>query len=219
MFTLNPLGFQENSDNKVDKIYLELAGMIAGGELKAGTIISENEIAAKYGISRTPVREALRRLQQDRWVTVIRGVGMQVTPISMTELREILEVKELLECSAIQKAALSATPKDLCAIEKCYEEMTLCEENERLMYLDFEIHHCIWKLTDNTILFDYLRDMHARYFRAWKYFLDEGRQINRSELCATLGEIIRCIKEKDLNAVPEAEHRHEEFHRRELSAF
>lgn len=216
---LNPLGFSEESDSKVDKIYLELCGRIAAGEYKPGEILSENSIAEQCNVSRTPVREALRRLQQDRWVSVIRGVGMQVAPIDLSEIRDIMEVQEVLESYAIKKACERAEEGDLTEMRDLLDKLSAAEHNDAFTMLDSEFHMVIWSLTENVILHDMLRDQQARYYRAWKYFLGATGKVDKDSLISTLSEIYRAVSEKDAASVHEAVHQHMEFHKKELSMF
>lgn len=88
-----------------ERAYRELKGLILENELPAGLQMLESEAAARLGMSRTPVREAMVRLEQEGMVELRPRHGMRVLPLSATDLAEIYEVLTALETSAVETAA------------------------------------------------------------------------------------------------------------------
>lgn len=88
-----------------DRAYAEVRAAILQGELRPGTMLSENELAARLGTSRTPVRAALTRLQDEGWVTIYPQRGVLVRELSEREVREAAEVRHALESAGVQLAA------------------------------------------------------------------------------------------------------------------
>lgn len=102
-----------------DRAYATLREQILDGELPAGTVLAEVEQAARLGVSRTPLREALSRLAADGLVSSHSGRGLVVTDVSIERIRELFEVREALE---EQAARLAAKRRDVTVFEALREE-------------------------------------------------------------------------------------------------
>jgi DNA-binding GntR family transcriptional regulator len=90
-------------------VYERLRDLIVRGQLAPGARLVERDIAARFSTSRTPVRSALQRLQQERWVTVPDGgkhARLVVAPLTTDDVRELFEVVGALEAAAARRAAL-----------------------------------------------------------------------------------------------------------------
>src|SRR5882757_7741284 len=88
-------------------VYSSVRDAIVSTELEPGRQISENELAARLGVSRTPVREALARLRDDRLVEIVPQFGTFVSRISVAGVDDAQFLREALECSAVRLAAES----------------------------------------------------------------------------------------------------------------
>jgi DNA-binding GntR family transcriptional regulator len=117
---------REKRESRVDQAYAEIRRRILDNYYAPGHQVLEQELAADLGMSRTPVREALVRLQNERFVQLIPRHGMRVVPLSIQELREVYEVLTSLELTAIERLARAELDDDsLAAIEKSVDEMDL----------------------------------------------------------------------------------------------
>ena len=113
-------------ESRVDQAYAEIRRRILDNYYAPGHQVLEQELAADLGMSRTPVREALVRLQNERFVQLIPRHGMRVVPLSIQELREVYEVLTSLELTAIERLARAELDEAaLAAIEKPVDEMDL----------------------------------------------------------------------------------------------
>jgi DNA-binding GntR family transcriptional regulator len=111
-------------ESRVDHAYAEIRRRILDNYYAPGHQVLEQELAAELGMSRTPVREALVRLQNERFVQLIPRHGMRVVPLSIQELREVYEVLTSLELTAIDRLArLDLEEEALATIEKTVDEM------------------------------------------------------------------------------------------------
>ena len=108
--TAPPLG---EAASLADQAYFAIRDLIVTLELAPGEAISEPELTARLGIGRTPVREALRRLAQERLVEVYPRRGMFVTTVDVRDLARLCEVRAVLEPEAARLAAERATQLDL----------------------------------------------------------------------------------------------------------
>jgi DNA-binding GntR family transcriptional regulator len=85
---------------------------ILAGRLPPGTLLSQTDIAARFGVSRIPVRDALQQLSSERLVIVLPGKGAQVVELTTGELAEIYDIRMLLECDLLRRAVERACPED-----------------------------------------------------------------------------------------------------------
>src|SRR5919202_4680398 len=101
-----------------DEVYARLRAAIVTAELEPGRQLSENEVAGRFGVSRTPVREALVRLRDDRLVEIVPQLGTFVSPISTRAVADAQFIREALECAAVRAAAARVTAEDIDGLEQ-----------------------------------------------------------------------------------------------------
>src|ERR1700689_4154419 len=89
-----------------DAVYLQLRDDIISGALPTGAVLREAELVTRFGVSKTPLRDALVRLQKDGFVDIPPYRSAVVVGYSQTDLREIYELRELLEGACARQAAL-----------------------------------------------------------------------------------------------------------------
>jgi DNA-binding GntR family transcriptional regulator len=132
------------------QVYRALREAIVAAEFEPGQRISENELTVRLGVSRTPIREALARLRDERFVQVIPQLGTYVTRISTAAVEDAQFVREALECAAVRIAAQRATTADIAALEglvRRQEEVVANDDFERFAVLDDEFHAAICELS------------------------------------------------------------------------
>src|SRR5918997_6920564 len=100
-----------------DQVYLTLREAIVSAELEPGRRLSENELADLLGVSRTPVREALARLRDERLVAIVPQLGTFVTLLSHQAVEDAAFVREALECAAVRLAVDNADDAALAALQ------------------------------------------------------------------------------------------------------
>src|SRR3954452_13438189 len=106
-----------------DQAYLALRELIVSLELQPGALVKEPELVERLGIGRTPVREALRRLSQEKLIEVYPRRGMVVTTVDVRDLARLCEVRAVLEPEAARLAAERATQADLDTIAELLTEL------------------------------------------------------------------------------------------------
>jgi len=99
------------------RVYQRLRGDILTLALKPGELVVENELARRFGVSKTPVREALALLEQDGLVSVLPRRGYLVTAVTAADVYEMFEVRAALEGTAAELAATRMTAEDLERLE------------------------------------------------------------------------------------------------------
>jgi len=91
----------------VAQVYDDLSGRILTGQLRPGEALSETKMAAHYGLSRTPIRQAFHRLSVEGLLSIVPQVGSFVAPIQLSAVRDAQFVRQTLECCAVHGAALA----------------------------------------------------------------------------------------------------------------
>lgn len=159
-----------------DRAYEAIQDRLVRLDIRPGAPISEEELCASLGLSRTPVREALKRLERDRLVVAYPRRGTFATDINVTDLRHIEEVRELLEPAAAASAARLATARDRAAFRTLAAELTSMTSPEatpdELMILDMRVHRAVYSATHNPYLEDTLVHYGNLAIRIWCLFLD-----------------------------------------------
>jgi DNA-binding GntR family transcriptional regulator len=145
-------------------MYTQLRKDIVGGQLRPGEQLGEGMLAKRYGVSRTPVREALLRLEQDGLVTRTPQ-GSFVRVRSPEEILDIYEARIALEGAVAAAAARKHTPFDLATLRDAHERFAT-GDSEELASTNRRFHHMLWQAGHNLTLIDLLSriDSHmARY--------------------------------------------------------
>ncbi|MFC5218198.1 GntR family transcriptional regulator [Streptomyces coerulescens] len=145
-------------------------------EIRPGAPINEEQLAQSLGVGRTPVREALKRLQYERLITTYPRRGTFATDVNITDLAHISEVRLELEPLAAAQAARRATAADRAALTALRHKLTSAgsprHEAVDLLHLDLQVHRAIYAATRNP----YLEDTLVRYdnlaTRIWCLFIE-----------------------------------------------
>jgi DNA-binding GntR family transcriptional regulator len=146
-----------------DRAYLRLREEIIRVELAPGTVLREDELMQRIGVGRTPVREAIQRLQRDGFVTVLPRRGTLVSEINITDLAAIYEVRKHLESRASRLAAERAGDDDRRAAGELIGELeaiTVDDGYDALLPLDRRIHRFVYGCAKNSFLAETLDQYH-----------------------------------------------------------
>jgi DNA-binding GntR family transcriptional regulator len=140
----------------VDRAYHEIRRRILDNVYTPSHQVLELQLAADLGMSRTPVREALVRLQNERFVQLIPRHGMRVMPLSLEDLREVYEVLTALELTAIERLARSELSREaIVTIERSLKALDAAlkrKDVEAWAAADEEFHRTLLALPGNTRL-------------------------------------------------------------------
>jgi DNA-binding GntR family transcriptional regulator len=177
-----------------DQAYLALREMIVSLELQPGALVKEAELVERLGIGRTPVREALRRLAQERLIEVFPRRGMVVTTVDVRDLARLCEVRAALEPEAARLAAERATQADLDEITALLTELARRRRRDEraLIDLDRRIHHAVYRASHNHYLEATLEEYYTHALRIWMLGLERtGLSQAVHEHADLLGAILR----------------------------
>jgi DNA-binding GntR family transcriptional regulator len=191
-----------------DRAYHAIREMIVSLELPPGAVIDERDLMARLGIGRTPTREALRRLAQERLVDVYPRRGMFVTSVDIRDLASLAEVRSVLESYAARLAAERATDADRSALESLLAELDtrVDLDTTELMALDERIHTQVYRTTHNAFLEATLEEYYVLALRIWHLALDRARELERSVLGHR--ELLEAIRDGDADGAEETMRRH-----------
>ncbi len=152
--------------------YEQIRDALCEGKIASGDILSESELAAVLGMSRTPIREALRTLASEGWVEIKRGIGAYVKPISSKDMEDLYEVRCLLETLAIKTSVFNISNEEIDSLEERFRVCLERYENgtppdpEQFSSLDWELHELIVERCHNGYLKTILRN---NYFSMKQY--------------------------------------------------
>jgi DNA-binding GntR family transcriptional regulator len=136
------------------RVYANLRDAIVRAELAPGRQLSENELAASLGVSRTPVREALQRLRDDRLVEIVPQLGTFVSPISSRAVADAQFIREALECAAVRATATRVTADDLEALEQnlaAQDRARASADFDSFYLLDDQFHQGLCDLSGRNV--------------------------------------------------------------------
>ena len=144
-----------------DNVFNQMRTAIVKGELAPGSKINEPQLSRQYGISRGPLREAIRRLEGCKLVEITPNIGAKVISLNSSQTIEIYEIRESLESLACRLAAEKSTPKDCRELRQLLaaHEKQIQSENGQLYYQkegDLDFHYLIIRLSGNARLFTIL---------------------------------------------------------------
>lgn len=171
---------ESSSDSVVDRVYEQLKAMAVSFEFKPGERLNEGDIAKRLGVSRTPLREALNRLNTEGFLRFAPGKGFFCRELDAHEIFDLYELRKSIEVAAVRLAIRRARDEDIDALIAFLDatgpdpgERTAVEQVE----LDETFHERLMAMSNNGEMLRVLRNVNARIrFVRW---IDMDR-INRS---------------------------------------
>jgi DNA-binding GntR family transcriptional regulator len=137
------------------RVYDELCGDILTLKLAPGAELSETALEARFGISRTPVREALIRLSSEGLISLLPNRGARVTSIDVSDIPQLFEALELCQRAAMRWAALRRTPEDLAEMRRlnqAFLDAARSGDTERMGDSNREFHLAVARACGNRYL-------------------------------------------------------------------
>lgn len=150
-----------------EQVYHAVKSRILNGEIQAGQSISENELSALMNVSRTPIREALQRLQVEGFVRILPNQGIFVPEISAREVTELFDVRRAIEPFIVRQIAGRLTAEDRERLWSLLSEGRKAAENRELllaMKLDTDFHLELAACTHNSLFQSIMNNIGERLF-------------------------------------------------------
>ena len=191
------------------RVFRTIRENILSGKYKSGEELKEKSIGEELGVSRTPVREALRQLELEGLVSIIPNKGAYVVGISQKDMQDIYEIRCRLEGLCAKWAAVNITKEQLDELEEIVfraEFHTKKGNLEQLVELDNRFHKILYVASNSKELQRVLTDFHHYLQRVRKITLtDEKRAVesNKEHLM-----IVEALKEKDSQKAEELATKH-----------
>ena len=177
-----------------DVVFNTLRQAILKGELAPGERLMEIQLAEKLGVSRTPIREAIRKLELEGLVLMIARKGAEVAKISEKSLKDVLEVRRSLEELAIELACQRMTDGDIQNLEKAqraFRDAILNGNAMEIAETDEAYHDVIYNSTQNARLVQILNNLREQMYRfRLEYIKEEDKrqilQLEHEKILAAL---------------------------------
>ncbi|HEY2936882.1 MAG TPA: GntR family transcriptional regulator [Gaiellaceae bacterium] len=161
-----------------ERAYRAVRDMIVSLELRPGAVINERELMERFAIGRTPMREGLHRLAQEKFVAVYPRRGMFVTTVEIRDLAALCEVRLPLEGQAARLAAARATEEDKDELDELIQQLRKPKRApHELMALDERIHRTIYRIARNEFLEATAEQYYVHALRIWYLALDRATEL------------------------------------------
>lgn len=200
-----------------DVVFNTLRKAILKGELKPGERLMEIALAERLGVSRTPVREAMRKLELEGLVVMIPRRGAQVANITEKDLNDVLEVRIALEQLCMEKACQCMTEDQIGQLWLAAKnfEHTMSDGNlVKLAEADVAFHEVIYQASDNRRLNQVLNNLREQIYRYRVEYLKDAD--TRNQLVKEHEEIYYAIKARDAEKAREIAFAHVENQRKAI---
>jgi DNA-binding GntR family transcriptional regulator len=151
-----------------EKIVETIRNAIVNGQLASGTRVAEPDLADKFGISRTPIREAFRQLESEGFITVIPRKGAIVASLSPKDVADFYDLKAVLEGYAARSAAKKLTQKDIERMESVNRQMeaaTAKKDVRKVLSLHNEFHDIFVRSCGNEKLHSIVQHLVMQFQR------------------------------------------------------
>lgn len=189
------------------KIYQNFKERIIWLDLPPETALNVSELAEAIGVSRTPVKEALILLQSEGWV-LRQGSLFLVTPLSLDRIREITDIRLVMEVQANVWAAARIRGEELAVLGKLIAKARTLDRgqpNREMVELDFQFHRTVFRSTGNVQLTTLLERYLGHYLRFW---LSIPREIEPQTFFAEIFDLFDALQDKDEERIRRISHRH-----------
>lgn len=179
----------------ISDVYCQLKQRILLGELEPGTALQEKGLADEFGVSRTPIREALIRLESDGLVRIVPKQGVYVSEITHKSFRDAYEIRYLLIAVAGKLAAQRMTNEELDRLETIVDRLKGETEIKSIQALDMEFHDNLNCSSHNGLLAETLQRLRSYMPRIWVTTFADSEYF--SQTIEEHQKIWKALKERD----------------------
>lgn len=185
-----------------DVVFHTLREAILKGELKPGERLMELQLASRLGVSRTPIREAIRMLELEGLAVTVPRKGAEVARMTEKDMEDVLQIRKALDELAVGLACDNMTEdglKQLYAALKNFEKSTKTKDVKKIAQADVEFHDSIYQAADNPKLMTMLNNLREQMYRYRVEYLKNDSVYPR--LVEEHKEIYEGLKRKDKETV------------------
>ena len=192
-----------------DVVFNTLREAILKGDLNPGERLMELQLASKLGVSRTPIREAIRMLEQEGLAVTTPRKGAEVAKMTLKDMEDVLEIRDALDELAVRIACQKITDEQLKQLEdvkELFEKNTQTNNVKNIAEADVSFHDVIYEATGNPKLVTLLNNLREQVYRYRVEYIKDPK--NYPTLIAEHEAILDSLKNRDVKNAVEAMHVH-----------
>jgi len=200
---------EKNRSNQLasKKIFDELKRRIIFHEYVPGEVLKEQELMQGFSVSRTPIREALIRLEMEKFVVIMPRALTMVSHINYKELKNIFEIRIILEPMAARLAAERIKDEQIVNLRRWFSHFYPTElTQDELIQMDMEFHRIIYQAMDNELLANILGKLHEHCLRLLKYVMKQKSYVRIA--LKDINNLINAFAKRDSNLAEELMKKH-----------
>ncbi|MBQ8232194.1 MAG: GntR family transcriptional regulator [Lachnospiraceae bacterium] len=162
-----------------DVVFNTLRQAILTGELKPGERLMEIHLANRLGVSRTPIREAIRKLELEGLVTMIPRRGAEVAQITEKSMSDVLEVRRAMDALCVELACERISDEEIMDLKAAcdnFERAVRSKDAKKIAQADVELHDIIVKATGNSRLIQLINNLSEQMYRYRYEYIKDASQ-------------------------------------------
>jgi len=191
------LGTLQKAKNTAELIADALRSAILQGKLASGQWLKQDEIAAKFSVSKIPIREALVQLQSEGLVQLLPNRGAVVSSLTQAQVEEIYTMRLALEPIALRRAIPCMTPADFLQLDHILDRIDRETDLSKWAELNWEFHAALYAPSQMPLLIQTARDLHHNVVRLLVYLI---RDAHRQESQRQHRELLTLVRRGELDA-------------------
>ena len=157
------------------QVYDKIKEGIISLKYPPGSVLKERELSESLGVSRTPVREAIQRLSQESWLVPGEGKRMQVRPVTVADVHEIIQIRNIIEYAAIRELVENGEPRVIAGqLDAILNEMKSATEVYEFTVLDLQFHHVLVESMKNLRLLRFWSTVQEEVMRMGLMVMRDG---------------------------------------------
>ena len=206
-----------DGSSAADPIYEDLKGRIVSREIPGDTPLRQDDIAKTHGVSKIPVREALRRLENEGLVIFRPNRGAFVRKLSDAEILDLMEIRVALECKALELAIPNMIETDFQSIEQLLAEYAKCTDPAGWSEMNQRFHHMLYEPSGNRQLVAMIGDLQRRLGPFLRRLVSMASGLDRP--MREHEEILSACKASDVDRAVAVLRAHIETTKKEVAAY
>lgn len=200
-----------------DPIYDDIRVAILSGEIAPGAPLRQDEIAKRFGVSKIPVREALRRLEVDNLVIFERNKGASVRRYSEAEVLQLLDIRIALECRALELAVPNMIAADFSDMRTLLDDYAKRTDPAEWGAMNAQFHNMLYEPCGNPQLIKMIDDLQGKLGQFLRLLLSTASGLDRP--MREHSDILEACERGDTEAAVKALRLHIEATQKEVAAF